>query len=209
MRSDQEERWFKQTLHDLDRDEGFREFAYPDPLSELHRRYPPRRYGWGYKPATEIIKELKIKDISLGDPWTVGHGFTRGVTPSSRISHEESLVRLSRELIAHLPVLDKVLPEWRMYPDFVKTVLANMAFNLGSRFWQFKNTIRAFANHDWPAAADLMTRSLWFSQVGARAKRLVWRLRNGMIQPDQLVAPDFSNVISSVTSTEEVKRQGD
>lgn len=202
------ERWERQTLSDLERHEGFRPYAYPDPLSPMFRKYSSRRIRWGFRPAREIMKELGITDPRLGSPWTVGFGFTRGVTPDSHMTIEEARPELYRELIAHLTVLDRLLPEWQLYPGFVKTVLANLAFNMGSRLGQFKNTLRYFHQRDWLRAATNLEKSLWYQQVGGRARELVWRLKNEMVQPEFLVA-DFSNVRSSVTSTEEVKRQGE
>ena len=88
--------WLKQTVADLDRHEGFREFAYPDPLSALARQYPARKHGWGKRPASVIAAELGLTtaDLDKGRPWTVGHGFTHRVTPNSSIKKEASMHRL-------------------------------------------------------------------------------------------------------------------
>ncbi len=46
-----EQDWLKrQVVADLNRHEGFREFAYPDPLSALYKKFS--RLPWGLKPAT-------------------------------------------------------------------------------------------------------------------------------------------------------------
>lgn len=196
------ERWFVQTLADLWRHESYRKYAYPDPLSELHRKYPPGKYQWGFRPARDILKEIGA-DPDLGKPWTVGVGFTRGVTPDSEMSKEQAHEHLATELFEHLPVLDKHVPEWKVYPTFAKTVLANLAFNLGGRLGQFKNTLAYFRERKWLQAAVNLEKSLWYTQVGHRSKELVWRLKHEQIQPEYIV-PDFSGVTASVTSTEEV-----
>lgn len=203
----EQERWFLQTLADLWRHEGFRRYAYPDPLSELHRKYPPSKWRWGFRPAREILEEINA-DSNLGKPWTVGVGFTRGITPDSEMTEEQARELLSRELFEHLPVLDKHVPEWKVYPTFAKSVLANLAFNLGGRLGQFKNTLGYFRERKWHQAAANLEKSLWYQQVGSRAQELVWRLRNEQIQAEHII-PDFSNVISSVTSTEEVISKGE
>lgn len=181
------ERWFNQTLADLWRHEGFRSYAYPDPLSPMAKNYKSRQ--WGFRPAREIMGELGIEigDAYLGDPWTVGVGVTKNVTLDSTRTQEEAREELSRELLEHLDILDKLVPEWKSYPDFAKTVLANLAYNLGSRLKQFKNTLRYFREQKWEQAAANLEKSLWYRQVGSRSKELVWRLRNGMIQPEHIV----------------------
>ena len=44
----------KQVEGDLQSDEGFREFSYPDPLSKLYKQFPDLRKLWG----TKAVKEL-------------------------------------------------------------------------------------------------------------------------------------------------------
>lgn len=175
------EDWFIQTIADLDRHEGFRQYAYPDPLSELGRRYPPSRYKWGFRPAHQIL--LEIGEIpEKGRPWTVGYGFTNGVNHHTTIDKVVAQRRLEGEIIAHVHVLDILIPEWRNMPVHVKTVLANMAFNLGSRLKQFKPTLEVFKRGDYRAAGQRLRNTLWFRQVGNRARELVERLETGKIQ---------------------------
>ena len=77
--------------------EGFREFAYPDPASDLARkssRYKPR---WGYRPAAEILEELPESVATLsGAPWTCGYGETKGVTQDTRWSEPVASQRLRK-----------------------------------------------------------------------------------------------------------------
>src|SRR5688572_27910594 len=44
-----------QYLADARKHEGFRQYAYPDPLSALGKIFPASKYGWGAKPAREIL----------------------------------------------------------------------------------------------------------------------------------------------------------
>ena len=61
-------------------------------------------------------------------------------------------------------------------------VLVDMMFNLGlSGFMKFKNMIEAIKKGDWAKAADEAENSLWFKQVGERAKRDVEILRKGQL----------------------------
>ena len=72
-----------------------------------------------------------------------------------------------------------------LYPDFdelpeeAQQVIANMMFNMGRpRLSGFKGMKRGVDSRDWNAAADEMVDSRWYRQVGARAERLVERMRN-------------------------------
>jgi lysozyme len=72
-----------------------------------------------------------------------------------------------------------------LYPDFdelpeeAQQVIANMMFNLGRpRLSAFKGMKAGVDARDWNEAADQMVDSRWYRQVGARAERLVDRMRN-------------------------------
>tara|TARA_Y100000004_G_scaffold13793_1_gene14716 strand:- start:38 stop:478 length:441 start_codon:yes stop_codon:yes gene_type:complete len=72
-----------------------------------------------------------------------------------------------------------------LYPDFdelpeeVQQIIANMMFNLGRpRLSAFKGMKRGVDSQNWQEAADQMVDSRWYRQVGARAERLVERMRN-------------------------------
>lgn len=173
--------WFRQTLADLHRHEGFREYAYPDPLSELGKRYPAARYKWGFKPAGMILLELGEFPYK-GNPWTVGYGFTNGVTHNTRMDIVTATRRLEKEVDSHVEILDVLVKGWRDMPTYVKTVLANLAFNLGSRLKHFRPTLDVFERGDYSYAGDRLTRTLWYKQVGSRARELVERLKTGKIQ---------------------------
>lgn len=180
--------WMRQTLSDLVRHEGFREFAYPDPLSALFKKHKKER--WGFVPAETILAKLGISYTTAakdGAPWTVGIGFTHGVNPKTRMSLEFAMRKLEQEVLEHLWVLDKAVPNWLNAPDVVKTVLANLAFNLGSRLLQFKNTLKLLRAGEYAAAGENLKASLWYRQVGNRAVELTTRLKTGKIAPKHLV----------------------
>lgn len=173
--------WLIQTKADLDRHEGFREFAYPDPLSKLGQKYRARKWGWGFEPGDRLLVKYGEKEID-GRPWTVGYGFTRGVNPSTRVSKERAAQILEQEILEHVKVLDRLIPRWRKMPVVVQTVLANMAYNMGSRLGQFKATLSVIDAGRYPEAGQRLTKSLWYKQVGGRARELVERLKTGRIQ---------------------------
>lgn len=181
--------WLKQTSQDLQRHEGFRQYAYPDPLSELARKYPASKYRWGFEPGDIILARIggNAKD---GVPWTDGYGFTKGVTPASRISKEAADNELERQLIEHVRDLHKIAPGWEDLPLFASSVLANMAFNLGlERFAKFKPTIDLILNGKYAQAAARLRKTPWFLQVGHRGVELVTRLEKQQIEPVHLYKP--------------------
>ena len=83
----------------IKKSEGFREFAYPDPASDLARAVRARKLKvrWGFQPARDIIAALPQDLQSLsGAPWTCGYGETKGVTIDTRWSEPEAFSRLKR-----------------------------------------------------------------------------------------------------------------
>lgn len=80
--------------------------------------------------------------------------------------------------------LNVQIPWWTALTDARQRVLLNMVFNMG---WgdgshglsTFKNTLAAIHNAQYGTAADMMLKSKWAQQVGARADRLSEMMRNG------------------------------
>jgi lysozyme len=173
-----------QSKMDLDRHEGFREYAYPDPLSKLGRKYRGPQYPWGYKPAREIMATIPGARDEDGAPWTYGFGFTHCVTPDSRI-HRIPAERMLESLILEMQYLLTSKLPWYPNASFVtKTVLTDMAFNIGLvGLLKFKNTLAFIKAGDYAQAAHNMELSLWYKQVGLRAKELVQRMRTQEIEP--------------------------
>ena len=73
----------------------------------------------------------------------------------------------------------KVLyPDFDNLPEEAQQIIANMMFNLGRpRLSKFVGMKRGVDAKDWNTAADEMVDSRWYRQVGARAERLVNRMR--------------------------------
>jgi lysozyme len=119
-----------------------------------------------------------------GGPWTYGFGFTNGVTPDSRISRILAERMLEVLILNQDMHLKQKLP-WYADASFVtKTVLINMAFNIGmASLLKFKNSLAYIKVHSYAKAADNLKLSLWYTQVGIRAKELVERIRTQEIQP--------------------------
>lgn len=174
----------RQVGGDLNRHEGFREFAYPDPLSALNKNQPSK--DWGFKPAREIAEPRT--DFSTGKPWTVGFGFTHGVTPDSRMNRITADRKLEQEILEVDAALSNVLSWYKDSSFITKTILINMAFNMGLKgLLGFRNTLKFISQGNYEQAARNMTQSLWYKQTGTRAKELVERMRTQTI-PSEFVA---------------------
>lgn len=66
---------------------------------------------------------------------------------------------------------------WEGFPGEVQEILANMMFNLGRpRLSKFKKMNAHLECGEWQSAAEEGRDSLWYRQVGGRAKRLMSRL---------------------------------
>lgn len=167
----------------LARDEGCVLTAYPDPLSALAARCKAA----GIK-ATDYQRLPGWRAIP-GDPWTIGYGHTgRDVYAGLVWTQAQADDALRADIVAHNDVLARVLP-WTEHLDPARRrVLQNMHFNMG---WDnprtpkleglagFVNTLAKIKAGDYAGAAENMTKSLWYGQVGNRAKRLVATMRDG------------------------------
>ena len=96
------------------------------------------------------------------------------------ITEEQCQALLEADIDAALETCRAVWgPAWETYPDTVQEITANMSFNLGlHRLLTFVMFIHAVQMRDWSRAAGHMQASFWYSQVGARAERLVTRMRS-------------------------------
>lgn len=173
----------RQVVGDLDRHEGFREFAYPDPLSALFKKHPGK--DWGFRPARDILAELGVsaqEAAKTGAPWTVGFGFTHGVTLDSRMNRITAERKLEQEALSVDTALSNTLTWYKDATFVTKTVLINMAFNLGLKgLLGFRNTLKFISQKNYEQAASNMKQSLWYRQVKGRAIELTERMRTQTI----------------------------
>lgn len=183
-----ETKLLRQVKADLDRHEGFREYAYPDPLLPIGRKYRGKDWPWGYVPARVLLSRIPGAKDKDGMPWTYGFGFTHNVTPDSTINRIQAERRLEDLILSMNNFLGV---KWSWYNDstfITKTILINMAFNMGwDRLIKFKNTLAYIKAKDYAKAARNMELSLWYEQVGIRAKELVLRMRTQAIEPQYKV----------------------
>ena len=68
---------------------------------------------------------------------------------------------------------------WKVWPEEVKLIIANMAFNLGiTKLKKFQLMLTAINAEDYKTASEEGLDSRWAKQVYNRAKRLMNRLRD-------------------------------
>lgn len=172
--------WQEQVLADGRKHEGYRQYAYPDVLSKLFKQHP--KAPWGFKPARSIVQELG-GNLEEGGPWTVGYGYTHGVTPDTEFSKGMAEHKLVEIMSQSAKDAEFLVPNFKEQPDVVKTVLVSMAYNMGrAKLATFRNTLRYFFTKNYVQAAAAMEKSLWYRQVGHRAKELVKRVRTLKIE---------------------------
>jgi lysozyme len=63
---------------------------------------------------------------------------------------------------------------WDRWSENRRLGWVNLAFNLGQvRLLNFRNTLRSALREDWPKVEEGLRKSLWFTQVGQRAERVI------------------------------------
>ena len=99
---------------------------------------------------------------------------------SRGVSREEALLLLRNDIKSIANALTLKYTWFTSLDEVRRKVCIDMAFNLGlGGFSKFKNMIRALAAKDYQKAAREMENSVWYRQVGDRAKRLVRMMRTG------------------------------
>lgn len=109
--------------------------------------------------------------------WTGGVG--RNLSDRG-FSDDEIDLMLKNDIDEAVRIAKGLIPAYDQLDDVRQEVVCNMAFNLGIvRLGGFKRFLAAVNRHDYQSAATEMQDSAWYTQVGARAKRLVQAMREG------------------------------
>lgn len=131
-----------------------------------------------------IIKQLIIDEGMRQHPYqdtvnktTIGIG--RNLTDVG-ISQEEAIYLCKNDIEKVISQLNMYLPWFVQMSPARQEVLVNMAFNLGiNGLLSFKQTLTKMEQGDYNGAACGMAASKWAVQVGARATRLIDKMRLG------------------------------
>ena len=111
---------------------------------------------------------------NMGLPLTpLSHPGETGVSP------DRCVEAFDQDIETVLSDCSRLYPEFDSLPEEAQQIIANMMFNLGyPRLSKFKGMKRGVDSQNWNEAADEMVDSRWYNQVGARAERLVARMRD-------------------------------
>lgn len=127
-------------------------------------------------------KKLVVYKDSLGYPTVgVGHLVTKNdnLKLGDKITEDKCNDLLANDLVITIKNCSKLFPKFEEFPDALQQIIANMMFNLGyGGLSGFKRFIKGVNTKDYKLAALSMEQSLWYKQVGIRAKRLVKEMRN-------------------------------
>lgn len=138
---------------------------------------PPRLPSFDQKIAEQLEEHEGFVPFAYQDSlgyWTIGIGKLIDGRKGGGITHGQAVRLLQDEITEKETALDSALSWWRDLSDIRQRVLLDMAFNLGVvGLLKFRNTLAAIRRGDWVAAGNGMRQSLWYRQVGNRAKRLV------------------------------------
>ena len=129
-----------------------------------------------------VVHEIYLDH--LGYPtFGIGHLVTEsdseyGLEVGTAISAERCAQAFKSDIQGVLRDCNILYSNFSYLPEEVQQIIANMMFNLGRpRLSKFAGMKRGVDSEDWNAAADEMVDSRWYRQVGARAERLVNRMR--------------------------------
>lgn len=141
-------------IADLERDEGFREHAYPDPLSGGE----PWTVGFGFTG----------KDIG----------------PETTIALAAAKTELAKRVGALTKALRARLPWFASLTDLRQDCLCNMAYQLGlDGLMTFHRTLADIEAGRYVSASIDMLQSAWAHQTPKRARRIALQMRTGVHQP--------------------------
>ena len=126
----------------------------------------------------------EIYNDHLGYPtFGIGHLITEsdpehGSSIGTEVSHDRVAEAFESDLESVLSDCSILYPNFYDLPEEAQQIIANMMFNLGRpRLSAFKGMKAGVDDEDWSRAANEMVDSRWYRQVGARAERLVERMR--------------------------------
>jgi GH24 family phage-related lysozyme (muramidase) len=147
----------------IEKHEGRRHGVYKDTFGNL-----TIGVGWNLEDAdSETICEhfgLRLSDLRCG----------LATLTDSQISQV-----FDYQVTAVISAAMSIFPNFVNMPDGVQAVVCDLIFNMGeTRFRKFVSTIAVLKAGDWKQAANDLTSSLWFHQVGHRATEDVALLRS-------------------------------
>jgi lysozyme len=131
------------------------------------------------KTLTADFEGLQLKPyLCTANRLTIGYGRNLSEKGLTEEEAEYLFANDLREAIAYAETLNC----FKHLNDARKHVIVDMVFNLGpTRFQRFRNFLAALDAKNYTLAADEMRKSLWYTQVKRRARRLEEMMRTGQL----------------------------
>ena len=110
---------------------------------------------------------------------------TRGITK------EQAIMLLENDVTRCIKQLERQ-PYWKSVKDDEdkRNALIDLCFNMGfPTLSTFKNTLASIEASDWEKAAENLTKSKWYTQVGDRGPRIVKMVCPSYYEPKKVVEP--------------------
>lgn len=153
-------------IQELKRDEGVKLKAYTDTVGK-------RTVGIGRN--FEDVPFSREECHKIFGTTSITFHVADKILSTRGLTMEQAEYLLSNDIDKCVDQLSKQ-PFWSAVAgdDNRSRALVNMCFNLGiNGLLGFKNTLGFIAKKDWKNAANNLTQSKWFGQVGDRAKRII------------------------------------
>jgi len=131
----------------------------------------------------ELIRDEGLKLAPYRD--TLGHltiGVGHLILPNEKLTaltQQQAIDLLDKDIAIAERRLDNIYPKWRELDDVRQRTMVNLAFNMGTRFAQFKKFLHSLSLGNFDKAADQLIQSRWYGQVKLRGPRIVHAMRTG------------------------------
>jgi lysozyme len=125
----------------------------------------------------EGLRNRPYHDTATPPRLTIGVG--RNLDDVGVFADEIELM-LTNDINRAIKDLTSHIEWWNSLDEARRGILVNMTFNMGiSGLLKFQKMLAALQTGDYQKAADEMTDSAWYKQVGVRALELVNQMRTG------------------------------
>jgi GH24 family phage-related lysozyme (muramidase) len=130
---------------------------------------------------SQLKKDEGFSPVAFWDreQWSVGYGCCG--KEGDIITESAASILLNDEVLSAMKDFMDIYSDCQEDINDVRAeALVNMAFNLGkTKLLKFRKMNAAIRRNDWMEAAHQAVASLWYGQVGNRAKRIVKELASG------------------------------
>ena len=170
----------------------------PQPQEQIDQEQPPQPQNNGLVSSENIRSQIEAHEGREPSAYldsrgfaTIGVGFNLkrpdartlisqiGADYNSIMSGRQSLTDeqidqlLDITLEEAIQIASQYIPDLESHPYQVQSVIIDMSFNLGPKINNFKTLQQAVLARDYQRAAERMTKTRWYNQVGDRSRNLV------------------------------------